>query len=114
LAATPTAPAPGRTDPDWTRIEASPAFRELQRRRRRFVGPATAFFLAWYFGFVLLAGYAPDFFGESVYEGITVGYLWALSQFVMVGVLGVAYLRYADRVLDPLRRRALAEAEVDR
>lgn len=95
---------------DWARVEATPVFRELQVRRRRFVVPATAFFLAWYCGFVVLAGYAEDFMGESVYEGLTVGYCLALTQFVMVGGLGLAYLRYARTTLDPLRERALREA----
>ena len=97
---------------DWERIEASPEFRELVARRRRFVLPATVFFLAWYLGFILLAGYAEGFMGESIYEGFTVGYALALTQFVMVAVLGVAYLRYSDRVLDPLRERVLDHADM--
>jgi len=95
---------------DWHAVEALPEFRELVARRRRFVLPATIFFLAWYFGFVIAAGYAPDFLGESVYEGLTVGYVWALTQFLMVAVLGVAYLRYSTRVLDPLRARVVDRA----
>ena len=95
---------------DWTRIESTPVFRELQARRRRFVVPATVFFLLWYFGFIVLAGYAEDFMGESVHEGLTVGYCLALTQFLMVAVLGLAYLRYARTTLDPLRERALREA----
>ena len=51
--------------------------------------PATIFFLVWYFGFIVLAGYAPDFMGESVYEGLTVGYVLALTQFVMTWVPGL-------------------------
>ena len=43
---------------DWKAIERSPEFRELISKRRRFVLPATIFFLAWYIGFILLAGYA--------------------------------------------------------
>src|SRR5689334_16621624 len=97
--------------PDWQAIERSPEFRELVARRRRFVVPATAFFLSWYLGFVLLAGYAEGFMGESLYEGFTVGYALALTQFLMVGVLGVAYLKYSDRVLDPLREKVVAQAE---
>lgn len=97
---------------DWEAVEQSPEFRELIAARRRFVLPATIFFLAWYFGFVLLAGYAPDFMARSVYEGLTVGYCLALTQFVMVGVLGIMYLRRAERAYDPLAetvvRRALA------
>jgi len=94
---------PDRPSYDWKAIEAQPEFRELVARRRRFVVPATIFFLAWYFGFIVLASYAPDFMGESVYEGLTLGYLLALTQFVMVAVLGLWYLRYSERELDPLR-----------
>jgi uncharacterized membrane protein (DUF485 family) len=98
---------------DWAAVERSPEFRELIAARRRFVLPATIFFLAWYLGFVLLAGYAPGFMARSVYQGLTVGYCLALTQFVVVGVLGVAYARRADRVYDPLAvevvRRALGQ-----
>jgi uncharacterized membrane protein (DUF485 family) len=101
------------TDPrvDWEALERSPEFRELVATKRRFVLPATIFFLAWYFGFVLLAGYAPDFMARSVYEGLTVGYVLALTQFVMVGVLGVMYLRRAERVFDPLAEKVVQRAQ---
>jgi uncharacterized membrane protein (DUF485 family) len=94
---------------DWEAVERWPEFQELVHRRRAFVLPATIFFLAYYMGFILLAGYAPDFMGESVYEGLTVGYVLALTQFVMVAVLGLWYLRKADREFDPL-----AQTVVDR
>src|SRR5918997_6061615 len=102
-----------QTDPriDWEAIERSPEFRELIVARRRFVLPATIFFLAWYIGFILLAGYAPDFMAESVYEGLTVGYCLALTQFVMVLVLGLLYLRKSDTVFDPLAAKAIEEYE---
>ncbi len=92
---------------DWEAIEHSPEFQELVHKRRSFVVPATIFFLAWYFGFIILAGYAEDFMGTSVYEGLTVGYLLALTQFVMTFGLGFWYLRKADRDFDPLARRAV-------
>ena len=96
---------------DWEGIERSEEFRELVKTRRSFVVPATIFFLAYYMAFILLAGYAPDFMGESVYEGLTVGYCLALTQFVMVFVLGVWYLRKADREFDPLAERVVEAAE---
>jgi uncharacterized membrane protein (DUF485 family) len=95
---------------DWIAAERSPEFQELVRRRRSFVVPALAFVFIWYFGFIALAGYAPDFMGESLYEGFTVGYALALSQFVMTWVLGWMYLRRADRVFDPLAHRAAERA----
>ena len=97
---------------DWKAAESSPEFRELIAARRRFVVPATIFFLSWYIGFILLAGYAQGFMGSSVYEGLTVGYCLALTQFVMVGVLGVLYLRRANNVYDPLAAKA-AQVAID-
>jgi uncharacterized membrane protein (DUF485 family) len=96
---------------DWIAAERSPEFRELVRKRNGFVIPATIFFLAWYFGFIVLAGYAPDFMGEEfLVDGLTVGYVLALTQFIMTWVLGWMYLRRSDRVFDPLARRAADEA----
>jgi uncharacterized membrane protein (DUF485 family) len=95
----------------WERIERSPEFQELIRKRRSFVVPATIFFLAYYMGFILLCGYAKDFMAEPVYEGLTVGYCLALTQFVMVFVLGIVYLRKSDRDYDPLAYRIVEMAE---
>ncbi|HZC15004.1 MAG TPA: DUF485 domain-containing protein [Thermoleophilaceae bacterium] len=92
---------------DWVAAERSPEFRELIKRKRSFVVPATIFFLAWYFGFIILAGYAPDFMGrEFITDGMTVGYALALTQFLMTWGLGWWYLRKSDRVFDPLAERA--------
>ncbi len=96
---------------DWAAVEESPQFRELIATRRRFVLPATIFFLAWYFGFILLAGYAPHFMGRSVYQGLTVGYCLALTQFVMVLTLGLMYLRRSERTYDPLADAVVAHAQ---
>jgi uncharacterized membrane protein (DUF485 family) len=93
---------------DWETIEDSPQFRELVTRRRRFVIPCTIFFLSWYMGFIVLCAYAPDFMGERVYEGLTVGYCLALTQFLMVFVLGIWYLRKAQAEFDPLADQAIA------
>ena len=97
-----------QTPIDWEAIERSPEFQELVHKRRSFVIPCTIFFLTWYLGFIVLCAYAPDFMGESVYEGLTVGYCLALTQFAMVFVLGIWYLRKADHVFDPLAAQAIA------
>ena len=96
---------------DWERIERSPEFQELIRKRRSFVLPATIFFLSYYMAFILLCGYAEDFMGSSVYEGLTVGYCLALTQFVMVLALGIMYLKRSDRDYDPLAARVVEMAE---
>ena len=106
-------PEPPVRDPeyDWERIEHSPEFQELVRKRRSFVVPATIFFLVYYMAFILLAGYAEDFMASSIYEGLTVGYTLALTQFLMVFVLGIMYLRRSDRDYDPLARKVVEMAD---
>ena len=91
---------------DWRATEESPEFRELIRRKKAFVIPATIFFMVWYFGFIVLCGYAPDFMGrEFITDGLTVGYVLALTQFVMSWVLAAMYVRRANRTFDPLAER---------
>jgi len=100
-----------RPEIDWEAVERSPEFRELTKSKRSFVVPATAFFMTWYFGFVILCGYAPDFMGrEFITDGLTVGYVLALSQFLMTWGLGWMYLRKANRELDPLAAKASERA----
>jgi uncharacterized membrane protein (DUF485 family) len=111
-------PDDGRVEPgpdqhpeiDWIAAERSPEFQDLIKQRRAFVLPATIFFFAWFFGFILLTAYAEDFVAESVIEGLTVGYCLALSQFIMVWVLTAMYLKRADRVFDPLAEKAAQRA----
>jgi uncharacterized membrane protein (DUF485 family) len=118
--ATPTAPRPGEPagagssevpQYDWEALEHTPEFQELIRKKKRFVLPATIFFLSYYMAFILLAGYAKSFMASSVYEGLTVGYVLALSQFVMVLVLGIMYLRFSNSEYDPLRQRVIEMAQ---
>jgi uncharacterized membrane protein (DUF485 family) len=95
---------------DWGAVAQTPEFRELVHKRRSFVVPVLAFVFIWYFGFIALAGYAPDFMGERLIDGFTVGYALALSQFVMTWVLGWLYLRKSDRDFDPLARKVAERA----
>ena len=99
-----------RTSVDWEAAENSPEFKELIRKKKTFVLPATIFFFAWYFGFILLVGYAPDFMAERLTGGFTVGYALALTQFIMTWVLSYMYIRRADRDFDPLAKRAAEKA----
>ena len=97
-------------DIDWERAEQSAEFQELIARKRKFVLPAVIFFLSWYTIFILLAGYAEDFMGARITGGLTVGYVLALTQFVMVWGLAFAYVRKADRVFEPLEQKAAKRA----
>lgn len=82
-------------------MQASPEFRELRTRLRRFVFPMTAFFLIWYFVYVLLGAYAHDFMATKVVGNINVGLVLGLLQFVSTFVITGLYVRFANRELDP-------------
>ena len=94
------------TGPEYEELQRTEEFGELRRRFRRFVFPMTALFLAWYFLYVLLAAYAPDFMSQKVWGEINVGLLFGLGQFVSTFVITVLYVRWADREFDP-RAQAL-------
>jgi uncharacterized membrane protein (DUF485 family) len=95
---------------DWVAAEESPEFRELIAKRRAFVLPATIFFLAFFLGFILLSSYAKEFMGSQIVAGFTWGYLYALLNFLMVIVIGLAYNRRSERVFAPLSEKAAAKA----
>jgi uncharacterized membrane protein (DUF485 family) len=100
-------PASGRlaSEEAVTATEAvgkDPEMIELERRHRRFVWPATAFFLTYYMALNVLAGTAPDLMGTKVFGEFTFGYLFALSQFVMAFLVAWVYSRWAARRIDPL------------
>lgn len=82
-------------------VQESREFGELRRTFRRFVFPVTAFFLAWYFVYVLLSVFAPGFMGTRVVGTINIGLIFGLLQFVSTFVITIAYARWADRQLDP-------------
>jgi uncharacterized membrane protein (DUF485 family) len=75
---------------------------ELEHRHRRFVWPATVFFLIYYMALNILAGSARDLMGTRLFGQFTFGYLFALSQFLMAFVVAWVYARWAARRMDPL------------
>lgn len=97
-------PGPPPTEP-WAATQRSAEFATLRRRLRSFVFPIAAFFLAWYFLYVLLAAFAPGFMAARVSGNINVGLLFGLLQFVTTFVITMVYVRFANRHLDPISSR---------
>ncbi|WP_307793583.1 DUF485 domain-containing protein [Microbacterium stercoris] len=93
--------APAKGSIDYIAEENSPRFRELKRTHRSFVFPLSAFFLIWYFVYVLLAGWAKDFMATPVFGDINVGLLIGLGQFVTTLIITLWYVRFANAKLDP-------------
>lgn len=100
---------------DYIAVEESERFRTLRRTQRSFIFPLAAFFLIWYFAYVLLAAFAVDFMSQRVWGDITVGLLFGLGQFVTTFAITMAYVSFANRRLDPIAteiREDLEKAQV--
>ena len=82
-------------------VQQSEDFRDLRRRFRGFVFPTTAFFLTWYFVYVLLSIFAPGFMGTKVWGNVNIGLLMGLGQFVTTFAITIMYSRWANREFDP-------------
>ena len=93
----PPVPTDAHPAPDWARIEADPEFRALVAAKRRFIVPATLFFIVYYFALPVLVGYFPALMDRDVAGDVNVAYLFALSQFAMAWIVMALYVRRARR-----------------
>lgn len=91
---------------DWERVAALAEFRQLLAAKRRFILPATLFFIVYYFALPLLVGYAPELMKRPVWGPVNAAYLFALSQFFMAWFLAALYVRNASQ-WDRLARRII-------
>src|SRR5436190_23045200 len=82
---------------DWDVVAANPEFRALMRAKKRFIVPATIFFVLYYFTLPILVGYAPDFMATPVFGPVNIAYLFALSQFFVAWFIAFLYVRAAAR-----------------
>jgi uncharacterized membrane protein (DUF485 family) len=85
------------SDPNWTAIAGQDGFRRLLRAKRRFVIPATLFFIGYYFALPVMVGYFPKMMEREVVGSINIAYLFALSQFFMAWIIMWLYVRAARR-----------------
>lgn len=91
-----------------------PEFRSLIARRRRFVIPATIFFILYYLALPVSVGFAPEFMSRPLFGPLTIAYCFALSQFAMAWILLAAYLlrsRGFDLQAARVRRRETQEVK---
>lgn len=83
---------PESAAPPWREISRDPDFRQLLSRKARFIVPATAFFLVYYFALPVLVGFAPELMNRPVWGQLNAAYLFALSQFFMAWILAGIYV----------------------
>lgn len=93
----------------WEEIVSSGVFRKLVTTKKRFLVPAVIFFLVYYLLLSIFAGWAKSLMGLPVLGPVNFGYLFALSQFVMVWVICWLYVRKAsefDKLAEEVSREA--------
>lgn len=93
----------------YVAVQQTPEFQELRSRLRKFVFPMTAFFLAWYVLYVLMAAFAPGFMSKKVLPGalenINVGLIFGFLQFITTFGITILYIRWAGKEFDPRAER---------
>jgi uncharacterized membrane protein (DUF485 family) len=106
-------PPPTPTEARYLAVQRSAEFQDLRSRYRRWVIPVTVVSIAWYFLYVFLAAYAVDFMGTKLFGNINIGLVLGLAQFATTFGVTSAYVRYADRTLDPRSAKIREEMEAE-
>ena len=96
---------------EWVRVERTSAFKELVRRKRAFIIPATIFFMVFYFGLPFLAAFT-TVLNVKVIGPLTLAYIYAFAQFAMTWIIMHLYVSRANK-WDDLVDRAREEAAGD-
>jgi uncharacterized membrane protein (DUF485 family) len=96
--------------PDWETLAQLPAFHELLAAKRRFIIPATIFFLAYYMALPVLIGYFPELMKKPLFGKVNGAYAFAFSQFLMTFLLAAFYMRTAKK-WDAMEHDLLASIE---
>ena len=80
------------TPAEWDALAEKPEFKGLVHARRRFVVPATIFFIAYYLALPISIGLWPAAMSRPVWGPLTLAYVFALSQFAVAWLLLAAYM----------------------
>ncbi|RKQ33368.1 DUF485 domain-containing protein [Kocuria tytonis] len=102
---------------DFPAAQRSEEFQRLRSTHRSFVFPLAVAFLVWYLLYVVLAIYAPAFMSTRVLGNVNLGLVLGLLQFVTTFGITAAYVRFANRRLDPQAtalREELEASEIHR
>ena len=77
---------------DWERMASRREFQDLLALKKAFILPAFVIFFFYYFALPIAVGFAPKWMSVEVIGKVNLGYLFALSQFVVGGIIAWLYL----------------------
>ncbi len=100
----------GHLKSQWDRVAEMSEFRELLAAKKKFIVPATIFFIVYYFALPILVGYFPGVMDRKVWGQANIAYLFALSQFFVAWIIAYLYVK-AARKFDEYGTRILKKLE---
>ncbi|GAB6931957.1 DUF485 domain-containing protein [Calditerricola satsumensis] len=84
------------SDREWEEVARDETFRHLVAEKKRFIVPATIFFLVYYFTFIVMIGFF-KFLNTKIFASVNWAHVFALSQFFMAWTIAILYARKASR-----------------
>ncbi len=104
-----TADAPFPAASSVASASRSQAFEDLLTAKRRTIAPMLIFSLGFFFGIMLLAGFARAFMAEKLIGSLNVGYGLVVGIYLVCWTVAIFYYLVATFYLDPLANRLLAD-----
>ena len=103
------------TDPKRTFSELvkTEEFSGLLKKKKAFILPASIFFLTYYFMLPILSAYTDVLKGDAFF-GLTWAWVYALSQFAVVWIGGIVYMKNAakyDKTVEEILTKHKEELE---
>ncbi|KQB84840.1 DUF485 domain-containing protein [Corynebacterium lowii] len=89
------------TSEEFIEAQRSPEFQELRHAIRSFTFPLTIAGIVWFTAYISLAMYAPELYGMRLVGNINLGIVLGLGQFLSTFLITWAYVRYAERNIEP-------------
>lgn len=92
--------------PGTERLRSDALIQVLLKRKKRFIIPASVFFLSFYFALPVMTSFYTDFVNVIIWHGISLAWFLAFAQFVMTGFIVVLYLwkaRHYDILVEKIR-----------
>lgn len=99
-----------RDESNWDPIAKSEEFKDLLALKKTFILPAFLIFFFYYFALPIAVGFAPKWMSVAIIGDVTLGFVFALSQFVIGGIIAWLYLGASNK-FDALTRDILKKHE---
>src|SRR5699024_3035298 len=90
---------------EYIKIEHTEEFKELKRRKYRFIFSISLLFILYYLVFIAMSAYAQDFMSQPHWGNLTLGYLFGVSYNRVVWALAFVYVikaRQYDKLVDEI------------